>query len=116
MHKKKLKRLLVYILKNLTERNREKLQQCESSLQNAYNTISEDELDKRIAKVESADARSKHAESWKLVNQITSWKSVKLATTKANSKEDCIKKWYNHVQNLLGKEPVITNCYHSLEV
>ena len=28
---------------------------------------------------------------------------------KANSKEDCIKKWCNHFQNLLGKEPMVAN-------
>ena len=32
---------------------------------------------------------------------------MKEAITKANSKEDYIKKWYNHFQNLLGKGPKV---------
>ena len=94
-------------IENLTERNWKKLQRCKSPLQKLYDTLSEEELDKLIAKVESADARSKRAESWKLVNQITGRKSMKEAITKANSKEDYIKKWYNHFQNLLGKGPKV---------
>ena len=52
--------------------------------------------------------KSKHAESWRLINQITGRKSVKQAIIKADSKEDRIKKWYSHFQNLLGKEPSVT--------
>lgn len=78
----------------------------------AYGIISEEELDKPIAKIEPADARSKHAESWKLVNQIAARKSVKQAIIKANSKEDRIKKWYNQFQNLLGKCPMVANDSH----
>ena len=92
---------------NPTERNRQKLQRCKGTLQKAYDTISEEDLDKLIAEVESADAKSKHAESWKLINEITGRKSVKQAIIKANSKEDRIKKWYSHFQKLLGKEPEV---------
>lgn len=62
-----------------------------------------------IAKVESADARSKHAESWKIINQITGSKPVKQAIIQTKSKEDRIKKWYNHFQNSLWTELMVSN-------
>ena len=81
-------------------------------LQEAYDIISEEELEKPTAKIEPADARSKHAESWKIINQITARKSVKQAIIKGSSKEDRIKKWYDQFQNVLGKYPVVANESH----
>ena len=94
---------------NPTERNREILQRCKSSLQKAYDTISEEELNKLIAKVESAHERFKHVKSWKLINQIIGRKSVKQAIITENYKKHCIMKWYKHFQNLLGKDSVVAN-------
>lgn len=60
-----------------TELNWKKLQRCTSLIQKTYVTISAEELDKPRAKSESADPRSKHTGSWKLINQVTGKKSVK---------------------------------------
>ena len=57
-----------------------------------------------VGEVENADARSKHGESWKLINNITGRKTVKRGIIKGNSTEERIKKWYNHFHNLLCKE------------
>ena len=92
---------------NPTERNRQKLQRCKSGLQKTYDIISEEELDKLIAEVESAHERSKHGESWRIINEITGRKTAKQSIIKANSKKERINKWYTHFKELLGKEPVV---------
>ena len=58
-----------------------------------------------ITQVENADARSKHGESWRLINTITGRKAAKKEIIKGKSKEDRINNWYTHFHNLLGKDP-----------
>ena len=59
-------------------REREKmLQDKKANLKNVYDQEYEEELDRMIAKVEQADARAKHAESWKLINEISGRKAPK---------------------------------------
>ena len=60
-----------------------------------------------IGKVESASAKAKHGESWRLINEITGRKAAQKGILKGTSKEDRLKKWHNHFYNLLGKEPVV---------
>ena len=60
-----------------------------------------------IDEVENADARCRHGESWKLVNEISGRKSTKSCILKGKSKEDRVNNWYLHFSQLLGKEPVI---------
>ena len=72
--------------------HREELQKCKSKLQQTYDVIAEEELDEMLREVESADVRSKHRESWRLINQITGRKSAKRSIIKANNKEDRINK------------------------
>ena len=90
-----------------TELNHEELQKCKVELQNAYDIIEGEELDKMIREVESTNAESKHRESWKLINKITGRKTTKQSIIKAKSKEERVTKWYNHFQNLLGNEATV---------
>ena len=57
--------------------------------------------------MENASARAQHGESWKLVYEITERRTAKKGMMKGNSREDRVKKWYDHFSNLLGKEPII---------
>lgn len=88
-------------------RNREELQKCKHKLQETYDTITEEELDKMIREVEAADEKSKHKESWNVINEITGRKTTKQSIIKAKDKKDRINKWYTHFKDLLGKEPVV---------
>ena len=85
-----------------------KLQFEKQNLQEAYNVISEEELESLIQKVENADSTHRHAESWKLINEISGRKSAKKGVLKGNSKEERLKKWFTHFSDLLGKEPTIS--------
>ena len=60
-------------------------------------------------KVETADANSKHGQSWRLINEITGRKNAKRGIIKRTSKTDRLKKWYDNFKNLLGDGPSITN-------
>ena len=68
-------------------------------MQKAYDTISEEELDKLIVTAKSADVKSKKQESWKLINQITGRKSVN------NDKETLYMKSH---QEVITKFPKLT--------
>ena len=62
-----------------------------------------------IKKVEEADSKSQHGESWKLINEISGRKTSKKGILKGKSQEERIKAWYIHFSNILGKEPVTNN-------
>ena len=87
----------------------QQLQNKKEELKQAYNEIQEEELDEMIKQVENADARNKHGESWRLSISIsiTGHKSAKRGIIKGDSREDRIKKWYDHFHNLHGKVPDI---------
>ena len=62
-----------------------------------------------IKKVEEADSKSQHEESWKLINEISGRKTSKKGILNFKSQEERFKGWYIHFSNLLGKEPVTNN-------
>ena len=108
---------------NTSSEAQQQLQSKKEELKQAYNEIQEEELDEMIGRVEDASARNKHGESWRLINSITGRKSAKRGIIKGNSREDRIKKWYNHFHNLLGKVPDIeqgdvdlVNILHDLQI
>ena len=91
-------------------RYREKVwKESKQKLQKAYKDIEEEELDEMIRQVEEADDKSKHGESWKLINKITGRKVGKQGIVKGKSKEERLQKWFTHFQSLLGKDPVRTD-------
>ncbi|XP_014680902.1 PREDICTED: uncharacterized protein LOC106820839 [Priapulus caudatus] len=47
------------------------LQKRKEELKQVYQDIQEEELDEMITQVKNADAKSKHGESWRLINSIT---------------------------------------------
>ena len=89
--------------------NHDVLKQEKANLKLNYDLAFEEELEHLIAKVEDADIRAQHAESWKLINEISGRKSAKTGMIKGKNKEERVQSWYQHFSNLLGKEPVISN-------
>ena len=80
---------------------------AKKELQETYDLITEEELDKAIKEVENADERAKHGESWKLINEISGRKAAKTGIIKGKSKEERLDKWYSHFKDLLGKEHTV---------
>lgn len=71
--------------------------------------MQEEELSEMICKVETADANSKHWQSWRLINEITGRKNAKRGIIKGTSKTERLNKWHDYFKNLLGEEPNNTN-------
>ena len=90
-----------------TKEKEEILQDEKANLKNAYDQAFEKELDEMISKVENADSRAQHAESWKLINQISGRKISKKGILKGHSSKERVDSWYKHFSQLLGKEPDI---------
>ena len=99
-----------------TKENEQLLQEEKAKLKNAYDHAFEEELERMITKVENADARAQHAESWKLINQISGRKAPKQGILKGNSTKERVDSWYKHFSDLLGKEPVTPDMNNPEEI
>ena len=91
------------------EMNHNTLKNEKNGLEEAYNTVMEEELCDMIKRVEDADSKQQHAESWKLINEISGRKAAKVGVIKGTNQEDRVKKWFSHFSQLLGSEPTISN-------
>lgn len=81
------------------------LQEKKGKLKLAYDEVMADELDSMVKKVEKADIRAQHAESWKLINQISGRNSSKIGKIKGKGPRQRVESWYKHFSQLLGSEP-----------
>jgi len=95
--------------KDSSAENQSTLKEVKKGLQEAYTTVESEHLDEMISLVEEADEKSRHGESWKLINHITGRKSAKKGIIKGKSKQERLNSWYKHFSELLGKEPVVTD-------
>ena len=60
-----------------------------------------------VAIVESADIRSQHGESWRLINEISGRMTAQKGILKGKSTKERLDNWQKHFSELLGKEPVV---------
>ena len=67
---------------------RQELQSRKEKLQQVYNEIQEEDLEEIATEVKNVDVRSKHAESWRLINNITGHKAAKRGIIKGNSRKE----------------------------
>ena len=68
--------------------NEQQLQNKKHNLKLAYDCAIEKELEDMISRVENADIRAQHAESWKLINQISGRKATKKGLLKGHSSKE----------------------------
>ena len=68
--------------------NQENLRKTKAKLQQAYDAVTEDELTEMINRVQTANSKSKHGESWKLIN-----KTATRGILKGNNQTDRLIKW-----------------------
>ena len=96
-----------YQVKANNEDQRVKFEAAKKSLQEVYLEIADEELNNMIDQITSSDAIHNHRASWKIVNEISDRKKGRTAVLKGKSKEERLKNWYTHFNNLLGKEPTV---------
>ena len=77
----------------------------QKKLQTAYLEAEEAAPEKAIGEVESADMASRHIRRWRLINNITGRRNSRQGIIKGSSKEERVKRLYDHFRNLLGNEP-----------
>ena len=77
-------------INNPTEVIPEKLQNCKENLQNIYNQVEEEELDKMIKEVESTYVEAKTHESWKFQGGKLRNLSLKQKAKKKESKNGIV--------------------------
>ena len=88
--------------------NQAQLQTEKTNLTETYGMIEEEELERMIAEIEDSDSKHKHANCWKLINEVTGRKTTKKGIIRGNSKEERIKQWHKHFSTLLGEKPQST--------
>ena len=78
---------------NQCEDNLASLQTQKKKLEAAYNSVYTEVLEEKITRVERADVEFRHAQSWKLINEITGRTAAKKGLIQGDSREDRVKRW-----------------------
>ncbi|XP_072048490.1 uncharacterized protein [Amphiura filiformis] len=84
-----------------------KAYEAKKRLADAYNQVEEEDLSSKLIEVETAHANSKHGQSWRLINDITSRLASRKGQLEGNTQKERVTNWYNHFKNLLGSPPDI---------
>ena len=74
-----------------------------------YKEINDEDLEKKVLKIEQADRSMRYLESWSLINEIPGRKSSQTSQLNGNSDEDRVNQWYIHFRNLLGNSTEATD-------
>ena len=67
-----------------------------------YKEINDEDLEKKVLKIEQADGSMRYLESWSLINEISGRNSSQTSQLNGNSNEDRVNQWYIHFRNILG--------------
>ena len=84
---KKLQKVFQLYPKNLSVEKRELLQEAKTKLQDRYNQVDKDKLDKLIQTVKSVDKISRHNQSWEIIYKISGSRTGKYSIKKPSSKK-----------------------------
>ncbi len=90
-----------------SDNNRYEYEQAKKELEEAYNTIAEEEQRYKISLIEVSHVNSQHSQAWKLVNEIhvSGRRTSQRREIKGDTKQERIDNWYKPFVGLLGSEP-----------
>ena len=91
-----------------TRENRYLYRCAESALKEAYGAEQTSFIQAKIDTITNAAANKQAATAWKTINQISGRKSCSKSKLKAQDQTERIGKWKKHFEDLLGKQPTIT--------
>ncbi len=80
-------------------------QEQKKALEEAYNTVAEEELRYKISLIEESHVNSQHGQAWKLVNEISGRRTSQRGQIKGDTQQERIDNWYKHFVGLLDSEP-----------
>ena len=95
--------------RNATKANIRKHKQAQKDLETKYLNEQQKHIQSQIDRIENASENKQSSLAWQTVNEITGRKKSIKAKIKTSNQEERLKKWMNHVQNLLGKSPIVSD-------
>ena len=98
----------MFLSSGKTDELREEYKERVQDLYQTYAIIDQEELLQKVAEAEAAHESRKHAEAWRLINDISGRKKAQSSKLKANSPQERVQLWHTHFSNLLGSPPSIT--------
>ena len=78
--------------RNPTNKTQEELNQKKGALEEVCKIVFGEEFNQKVTQIEQSNKTNKHAESWKLINEITRRKATKRAILKGRNKKRKSKK------------------------
>lgn len=107
--RKELSHLAQIKNKHCTRHNTKIHKQAQKELEAAYLNEQQKYIQTQIDKITNASENKQSSLAWQTVNEITGRKKATKAKIKANSQNERLNKWKSHFQNLLGKQPNVSN-------
>ena len=107
--RQQLKKLAQMKNRNATKANIRKHKQAQKDLETKYLNEQQKHIQSQIDRIENASENKHSSLAWQTVNEITGRKKSIKAKIKTSNQEERLKKWMNHVQNLLGKSPIVSD-------
>ena len=107
--RQQLKKLAQMKNRNATKANIRKHKQAQKDLETKYLNEQQKHIQSQIDRIENASENKQSSLAWQTVNEITGRKKSIKAKIKTSNQEERLKKWMNHVQNLLGKSPIVSD-------
>ena len=89
----------------INENTRYEYEQARKELEEAYNIITEEELNYKIRLIEDSHINSQHGQAWKLVNEISGRRTSQRGQIAGDTQQERVQNWYDHFVGLLGSEP-----------
>ncbi len=80
-------------------------EQAKKKLEEAYNTIAEEELRYKIGIIEDSHVNRQHGKAWKLVNEISGRRTTQRGQIHGDTQQERVENLYKHFLGLLGSEP-----------
>ena len=78
-----------------SDENRQVYKQAKRELEEAYNSVTEEDLSNKLKEVKMAHANSKHGQSWWFINDITARKASAKGQLKGNTQKERVTKWFD---------------------
>ncbi len=97
--------------KHVTENSTESCLEFEirkRKLDEAYEKANGEYLDQKLKDYKNANVHQQHKVAWTLINEISGRKKSRSGRLKGATKEERVKSWHDHFQQLLGNPPIVS--------
>ena len=89
--------------------NNAKFTKAQQDLADTYEVEQRNYIQNKIETIAHSAANKQSSIAWQTINEISSRKSTNKSKLKASSQQERLNKWKDHLQNLLGKSPAVSD-------